>query len=291
MRYQKSCRQWQALLAVSHPEEDLSPSEYAALEKHVAECADCQAVRGEYRTMTTFLRAQVVVRPLPGTTPQRIRLRADLDLEEHIAASEKPIQQARKNREPSYSFTHSMTVSFSHVITVGLAFVCVIGIILASLYVFHFRRPFVNIAMSVPEPVPTLPAMTLPNSHYVAIAQQDAIAAGISPIYFVRQINELSGFNPSDVSPTGSEGIAQFEPGTAAGLGINPWDPIQALRAAAQLMASYSRMYGGDYAKALAAYYGGTGTVQYALNNCGDAHWLNCLPNETRQYIHAIMGI
>ncbi|TMD45283.1 MAG: lytic transglycosylase domain-containing protein, partial [Chloroflexi bacterium] len=103
--------------------------------------------------------------------------------------------------------------------------------------------------------------------------------------------NQESGFNPKAVSPAGAVGIAQFLPGTAAGLGVNPWDPIQALRGAAQLMASYARNYGGDYAKALAAYNGGSGTVQYAVNACGAANWMNCLPYETRHYIYVIMGI
>jgi Transglycosylase SLT domain len=137
---------------------------------------------------------------------------------------------------------------------------------------------------------PVLPPMTLPKSQYVAIAQQDAVAVGIPPDYFARQIEQESGFNPNAVSPAGAVGIAQFLPGTAAGLGINPWDPVQALRGAATLMANYARQYGGDYAKALAAYNGGTGTVQSAVNNCG-ANWLNCLPGETRHYIYVIMGI
>jgi Transglycosylase SLT domain len=135
------------------------------------------------------------------------------------------------------------------------------------------------------------PPMTLPKSQYVAIAQQDASNAGISPDYFTRQINQESGFNPYAVSPSGAEGIAQFEPGTAAGLGINPFDPLAALNAAAHLMANYAHNYGGDYAKALAAYNGGSGTVQYAINACGAANWMNCLPGQTRNYIHVIMGI
>ena len=135
-----------------------------------------------------------------------------------------------------------------------------------------------------------LPPMTLAKSQYVAIAEQAATAVGIPPAYFVRQIQQESGFNPNAVSPAGAVGIAQFEPGTAAGLGINPWDPIQALKGAATLMANYARQYGGDYAKALAAYNGGSGTVQSAVNNCG-ANWLNCLPGETRHYIYIIMGI
>src|SRR6266481_808590 len=137
---------------------------------------------------------------------------------------------------------------------------------------------------------PAAPPMTLPKSQYVAIAQQDAAAVGIPPDYFVRQINTESGFNPNAVSSAGAVGIAQFLPGTAAGLGINPWDPIQALQGAAKMKASYESQYDGDYAKDLAAYNGGSGTVQSAVNNCG-ASWLNCLPYETRHYIYVIMGI
>jgi soluble lytic murein transglycosylase-like protein len=136
----------------------------------------------------------------------------------------------------------------------------------------------------------TLPPMQLPQSPYVGIARQDAVAAGIPAEYFVRQINQESGFNPNAGSPAGAEGIAQFMPGTAAGLGINPWDPVQALRAAANLMASYVHRYGGDYAMSLAAYNAGTGAVQHATYVCGSS-WMNCLPSETRNYIYVIMGI
>lgn len=137
---------------------------------------------------------------------------------------------------------------------------------------------------------PVLPSMSLPQSQYVPIAQQDAVDAGIPAEYFLRQINLESGFNPSAVSPAGAVGIAQFLPSTAAGLGINPWDPIQALRGAARLMASYRHLYSGDYAMALAAYNGGSGEVQRATSLCGSA-WINCLFPETRNYIYIIMGI
>ena len=139
--------------------------------------------------------------------------------------------------------------------------------------------------------LPPPPPMTLPKSAYVAIAQQAATNAGISPVYFTRQINQESGFNPNAISPSGAEGIAQFMPGTARGLGINPWDPNAALNAAAHLMAGYANTYGGDYAKALAAYNGGSGNVQNAISGCGAANWMNCLPGETRNYIRVIMGI
>jgi len=135
-----------------------------------------------------------------------------------------------------------------------------------------------------------LPTLNLPTSQYVAIAQQDAINAGISPDYFVRQIYAESSFNPNAYSPAGAVGIAQFEPATASGLGIDPYDPISALKGAAQLMAAYNTQYGGDYAKALSAYNAGGGNVQIAVQNCG-ANWLSCMPAETQNYVYKIMGI
>jgi hypothetical protein len=136
----------------------------------------------------------------------------------------------------------------------------------------------------------TLPPMVLSTSAYVAIARQDAINNGISPDYFVRQIQAESGFNVNAYSPAGAVGIAQFLPSTAAGLGINPYDPISALAGAARYMANYARQYNGNYAMALAAYNAGAGTVQYAVA-AGGANWMNFLPYETRQYILKIMGI
>src|SRR6266566_3918209 len=88
----------------------------------------------------------------------------------------------------------------------------------------------------------------VPSSQYVALAEQDATAAGIDPQTFVRQINQESGFNANAKSAAGALGIAQFEPGTAACYmrdpasracrSVNPFDPVAALAAAAQLMAS-----------------------------------------------------
>jgi soluble lytic murein transglycosylase-like protein len=126
-------------------------------------------------------------------------------------------------------------------------------------------------------------------SDLVALAEQDAIKYGISPVYFVRQIYAESGFNPNAYSPAGAVGIAQFLPSTAAGLGVNPYDPVSALDGAAKYMARLSNQFGGDYAKALAAYNAGSGTVQNAINQ-GGANWLAFTPRETQAYIQKIMG-
>src|SRR5437016_8151137 len=100
-----------------------------------------------------------------------------------------------------------------------------------------------------------------PRQDFVSLARQDALNVGFSPNVFVRQINQESGFNPSAISPAGALGIAQFEPATAASLGVNPWDPVQSLQGASRLMASYIRQFGGDIDKALAACNAGQGTV------------------------------
>ncbi len=61
-------------------------------------------------------------------------------------------------------------------------------------------------------------------------------------------------------SSAGALGIAQFMPATAAGMGINPCDPMDALHGAVRLMLSHYSRYGRwDYA--LAAYNAGPGNV------------------------------
>ncbi len=127
------------------------------------------------------------------------------------------------------------------------------------------------------------------SSSYVTLARQDAEVAGIDPDQFVRQINEESGFNPNIVSPTGAIGIAQIMPETAKGWNVNPWNPIDALKAAAVHMASYARTYGGNQAMALAAYNAGTGGVESAVRACG-TNWQACLPQETQAYIRVILN-
>ena len=124
---------------------------------------------------------------------------------------------------------------------------------------------------------------------YVSIARQAASSAGISPDLFVRQIQQESGFNPGAVSPAGAVGIAQFMPATAAGMGVNPYDPTSALYGGARLMAQLSNEFGGNYAKALAAYNGGPGAGMYA-ERVGGGNWMAYLPNESRNYVYIIMG-
>ncbi|GCE25994.1 hypothetical protein KDA_14780 [Dictyobacter alpinus] len=151
------------------------------------------------------------------------------------------------------------------------------------------QAPAVNKPVDPVVPAPPPVATNLPRSQYVAIAQDAAIKYGISPVYFERQINQESGFNPYAMSPVGAVGIAQFLPSTAAGMGVNPYDPVDALYGAARMMANLSNQYGGDYAKALAAYNAGPGNVNNAVA-AGGANWLAFTPVETQNYVRIIMG-
>ncbi len=124
---------------------------------------------------------------------------------------------------------------------------------------------------------------------YVGLARQAALNAGINPDAFVRQIQQESGFNPDATSSAGAVGIAQFMPGTAASMGVNPYDPASALNGAARMMASQAAQFGGNYAMALAAYNAGAGAVQGAVAR-GGGNWLSYMPAETQNYVHTIMG-
>jgi hypothetical protein len=102
--------------------------------------------------------------------------------------------------------------------------------------------------------------VTVP-AQYVSTVEQAASANGIPPSLLAGLIQQESGFNPSAVSSAGAEGIAQFMPATAAGMGVNPYDPTSAINGAAAMLGSYTRQF-GSYGDALAAYNAGSAAVE-----------------------------
>jgi soluble lytic murein transglycosylase-like protein len=122
-----------------------------------------------------------------------------------------------------------------------------------------------------------------------AYAREQAANAGIPADWFVNQIEVESHFNPDARGGSGEVGVAQMLPSTAAGLGVNPYDPRAALRGAAQMMARYYHQYGDDYAKALAGYNCGGGCLQHAVV-AGGISWGCYVPGSTRSYIWEIMS-
>ena len=105
----------------------------------------------------------------------------------------------------------------------------------------------------------------------------------VSATLLAAQIFAESGFNPFAVSPAGAQGIAQFMPGTARGVGLDdPFDPVAAIDAQARLMRDLLRRF-GSVPLALAAYNAGPAPVIA----CG------CVPAipETRGYVARILGL
>src|SRR5215471_16732916 len=125
-------------------------------------------------------------------------------------------------------------------------------------------------------------AAVAPGGNLQDYARQAAQKAGIDPDIFVRQIQQESGFNPTAKSGAGAIGIAQFMPGTAQGMGIDPTDPYAALEAAARLDAQHLKQYGGDWSRALAAYNAGPGNV--------DKYGGVPPFEETQRYVNTILG-
>jgi len=111
-------------------------------------------------------------------------------------------------------------------------------------------------------------------------ARQVAQKAGVDPDVFVRQIQQESGFNPNARSPAGATGVAQIVPQYHPG--VDASDPYASLDYAANLMKSNLGKYGGDYAKALAAYNAGGG----AVDKYGGVPPFE----ETQRYVSTILG-
>ncbi len=85
---------------------------------------------------------------------------------------------------------------------------------------------------------------------------------GISTMILSALINQESSFNPQAVSSAGAIGLGQFMPGTARGMGIDPYNWQQSVDGAARYLKQNLDMFGGDMQKALAAYNAGPGAVQ-----------------------------
>lgn len=95
-------------------------------------------------------------------------------------------------------------------------------------------------------------------------------------------------------SSAGALGISQVMPktGTSPGFGVKPLQnqsQEEYTRFGRDYLNAMLKRYGGDKAKALAAYNAGPGAVDKAISQGGD-NWLSLLPGETQAYVPAILG-
>lgn len=119
---------------------------------------------------------------------------------------------------------------------------------------------------------------------YAAEFEASGAAHGVDPALLAAVAQTESGFNPDVVecrrdSSAGARGLMQFMPGTAAGYGIDPCDPAQAIDAGARMLAGLHEQF-GDWDLALAAYNWGPANVKRNGRN----GW----PPETRNYVNKV---
>jgi hypothetical protein len=84
---------------------------------------------------------------------------------------------------------------------------------------------------------------------------------GVSPALLAAVAKVESGYRADAVSPAGALGLMQIMPATAAGLGVDPRDPAQAVDGAARILKANLREF-GSLPLALAAYNAGGGAVR-----------------------------
>ncbi len=155
--------------------------------------------------------------------------------------------------------------------------------IAASLFESASANEEPGAAIELPDPVSE--ASRTPSEEEFCRALKDAAeAAGIPLPFFARLIWQESEFRFNEVSNAGAQGVAQFMPETAAEVGLDdPFDPLKALPASAQLLRKLREQF-GNLGLAAAAYNAGSGRIQ---------KWLakeSPLPRETRDYVRIVTG-
>ena len=117
--------------------------------------------------------------------------------------------------------------------------------------------------------------------------QPDVLSAAktnnINPMLLANVLKQESGFNPNAVGPVTrsgeqARGIAQFMPGTAKEMGVDPMNPASAIPGAAAYLAQNQQRFGSE-PLAAAAYNYGPGNVQKVGGDIAK------MPAETRNYV------
>jgi cell wall-associated NlpC family hydrolase len=116
---------------------------------------------------------------------------------------------------------------------------------------------------------------------YADLFSRAASRYGVDASLLAAMASQESGFDSQAVSPAGAQGLMQFMPSTAAGLGVNPLDPNSAIDGAARYLSSLTKQFGSTDL-ALAAYNAGPGTV---------SRYGGIPPySETQNYVRSVMS-
>lgn len=116
------------------------------------------------------------------------------------------------------------------------------------------------------------------------LVDKHADRLGVDPNLVYAVMRQESGFNSRAVSPKGAMGLMQLMPETAVSMGVrDPFDPEENIRGGIKYLRFCLDRFGGDLAKALAAYNAGPQAVE---------KYGGCPPfTETRDYIARVMQL
>jgi peptidoglycan DL-endopeptidase CwlO len=109
-------------------------------------------------------------------------------------------------------------------------------------------------------PVSGTSAAALGGVPYGDLFSRAANRYGVDASLLAAVASQESGFDAQAVSSAGAQGLMQFMPATAKGLGVNPLDPGSAIDGAARYLRDLTQQFGST-PLALAAYNAGPGTV------------------------------
>lgn len=108
----------------------------------------------------------------------------------------------------------------------------------------------------------TTPSKARKSAAFKGLVEHYATQAGLDPELVYRVIDAESNGNPKAVSPKKAKGLMQLMDATAAEYAVSdPFDPEQNIRAGTSYLKKLLDQYGGDEAKALAAYNAGPTAV------------------------------
>jgi Transglycosylase SLT domain len=112
---------------------------------------------------------------------------------------------------------------------------------------------------------PGVPASEKPEAgnSIESLIRSAALRHQVDPDFVASVVKAESDFNPKAVSAKGAQGLMQLMPQTAESLGVeNAFDPAANVEAGTKYLRQLLEQYGGDAAKALAAYNAGPQTVK-----------------------------
>lgn len=129
---------------------------------------------------------------------------------------------------------------------------------------------------------PAAPSSRTPSQQEVSkMVQQEAIRQGVDPNFAMAIAEQESRFRQSARSAVGATGVMQLMPGTAAQLGVNPYDTRDNIRGGVKYIKQLQGMFGDRYDLIAAGY--NAGPYRQSLQN-------GQIPNipETQDYVKKV---